>query len=301
MPPTNLVCPACESKAVKAHSIGRVPQKSEYLPSDYQLMVCSHCNLWFKDNIPSVTQLKQHYCDLNIDTSPWNYSDRGPHEQHLDTVLSTLPDQAKVLDIGCWTGRLLSYHFPRLQVYGIEPNSAAAHISEQSGLKILASEVTTELARFGLFDCITMVDVFEHLPNPIDTIKILISVLAVGGKILIVTGQTDCIPVWIIGSSYWYFTCPDHMIFLNQKFCDWLQQNFQNTNVSYQTIRHFPFHIRRFFYELVWLIAWRFGSPHNSLPKLALHKLPVLSRLDRLREPLVCTTWKDHALLKIQV
>lgn len=296
----NFSCPACLSKSIKDHSQERVLQKSENLPIDYQLMICNDCGLWFKDNIPSASQLKKHYSNLAVDESPWNYNERGPHEQHLDEVLSALPDGARVLDVGCWTGRLLAYHRPRLQVYGIEPNTAAASKAEQNGLKILGSEVNAEIAQCGSFDCITMVDVFEHLPNPLNTVHFLISLLAPGGQILIVTGQTDCMPVWLAGSSYWYFSCPDHIVFLNRKFCHWLQENLQNTNVSYLTIRHFKFQWRRFFYEFAWLIAWRFGSPHNSKPKLTLNKLPGLKRLNRLKHPLVCSAWKDHALLKIQ-
>ncbi len=42
------------------------------------------------------------------------------------------------------------------------------------------------------------------------------------------------------------------------------------------------------FFELAWLIAWPFGSPHNSMPKLPLHKVPGFRRLSRLKNPLVC-------------
>ncbi len=85
----------------------------------------------------------------------------------------------------------------------------------------------------------------------LDIIYILISALSPGGQILIITGQTDYVPVWIAGSSYWYFSCPDHIVFLNQKFSHWLQQNFQSNNVCYFNIRHFSFQWRLFF--LNWL------------------------------------------------
>ncbi len=296
-----LLCPACSSTKIKSHSSYRLRQKSnDYLAVDYQLLICNNCGLWFKDNIPSEELLKLHYERLVAEVSPWNYASRLPHEQKLDNILSTLLNDSKVLDVGCWTGRLLSTHYPRLKVYGIEPNSSAAKIAQENGLHILGSEVTESLSSFGSFDCITMVDVFEHLREPMKILNCLLSVLSPGGRLLIVTGRTDCFPVWLAGSSYWYFLCPQHLVFLNKRFCHWFQENKPEIKVSYMPIRHFDFQLPRFFYELAWLVCWRFLSPHSPMLKPALYKLPGFKRFERLREPVMCHMWKDHILLEIK-
>jgi YgiT-type zinc finger domain-containing protein len=294
-------CPACSSSHTNPVSNYRFWQKgSSYLLTDYQMLVCSTCGLWFKDNLPSKETLKRHYESLNVEVDPWNYSGRLPHEQKLDEILNKLPDGSKVLDVGSWTGRLLASHHPRLKVYGIEPNASAATVAKQKGLHILGSEVTENLSSFDSFDCITMVDVFEHLREPMETLGCLVSALAPGGKLLIVTGQTDCFPVSLAGASYWYFSCSDHLVFLNRRFAGWLQEKMPEVKVDYSSIRHFDFQPSQFFYEFAWLLCWRFLSPHSPFLKLSLHQLPGFKRFERLRDTLVCGMWKDHALIQIR-
>jgi SAM-dependent methyltransferase len=293
-------CPACLSSHIIPFSPYRFGQKGgDYLPTDYQLLVCSTCGLWFKDDLPSEERLKHHYESLDVEVSHWNYSERLPHERKLDEILSHLPDNSRVLDIGCWTGRLLAPHYPRLKVYGIEPNASAATVAKENGLHILGAEVKDNLSSLGSFDCITMVDVFEHLRAPMQTLSYLVSALLPNGRLLIVTGRTDCFPVWLIGSSYWYFCCSDHLVFLNRRFANWLQENMLEVKVNYYPIRHFDFKLSQFLYEFSWLISWRFFSPHSPFPKHILHQLPGLKRFERLRDPLVCGMWKDHALIEI--
>lgn len=298
---SSTTCPACLSTHINPLSSCRFLQKEgSYLPNDYKLLACSTCGLWFKDNLPSKECLKNHYNSLCVEVSSWNYSERLPHERKLDKILSQLPNTSKVLDVGCWTGRLLTPHHPRLKIYGIEPNASAALVAKQNGLHILSSEVTENLPSLGSFDCITMVDVFEHLRQPMETLKHLVSALSPSGKLLIVTGQTDCLPVTLAGSSYWYFSCADHLVFLNRDFANWLQEKIPEVKVNYYTIRHFDFQISQFLYECAWLLSWRFLSPHSPFPKPALHQLPGFKRFDRLRKPLVCGMWKDHALVEIK-
>jgi SAM-dependent methyltransferase len=297
----SLHCPACSSIKAENSLPNQLKQSgSDYLPSNYYLLECDHCGLVFKDKMPSLENLKKHYQSLDALIGGWNYAERLPHERKIDKILSNLPDNSQVLDVGCWIGRLLSEHRDRLKIYGIEPNSSAAKIAKDNGLIILGTEVTTQLRSQYSFDCITMVDVFEHLPNPIDVLDNLISSLKISGKLVIVTGQTDCLPAWFIGSSYWYFAIPDHLVFLNRRFANWLQKRNATIKVTYVPVRHFDFTWNRRFFELAWLICWRFLSPHSPFPKPDFYKLPGFRRFQRLQQPIICGTWKDHALLHIE-
>ncbi|MBR8835802.1 MAG: class I SAM-dependent methyltransferase [Stigonema ocellatum SAG 48.90 = DSM 106950] len=294
-------CPVCSSYYIRIHSHYRLKQNGDSdLPSDYQLLVCSTCGLWFKDNLLTEESLRHHYENIQVELSHWNYSERLPHEQKIDDILSKLPEASKVLDVGCWTGRLLTPHYPKLKVHGIELNTSAAAVARQNGLYILGSDVTEDLASFGPFDCITMVDVFEHLREPMKILSNLICALSQGGRLLIVTGRTDCLSIRLAGSTYWYFSCPEHLIFLNHKVANWLDKNMPNVRVCFKPIRHFKFKLSRFLFEFLWLICWRFLSPHSPFPKLTLYKLHWFKRFELLKEPVVCGMWKDHALFTIE-
>lgn len=296
-----LRCPACSCLDIQPQSPHRFGQRGgDFLPNNYQLLVCSNCGLWFKDNIPSKDSLKRHYDSLKVEVSLWNYFNRWPHEQKLDNILSKLADKSRVLDVGCWTGRLLTLHYPRLNLYGIEPNASAAAVAKQNGLQILDSEVTENLPLFGSFNCIIMVDVFEHLQEPMRILNCLFSALAPEGKLIIVTGRTDCFPIWFSGSTYWYFACADHLVFLNRRFAMWLQEKMPARKVNFLPVHHFYFEWTQYFYEFAWLLCWRFFSSQNLFAKSVLHHLPGFKKFARLREPLTCSVWKDHVIIEIQ-
>jgi len=294
-------CPACSSTHFKPRTPYPLQQygAGTHLPTTYQLMACDECGLWFKNPMPSEEALREYYDGVAAETSPWNYGTRWPHERALDRLLAKMPDGSRVLDVGCWTGRLLSPHLPRLKTFGIEPNRTAARTAEKNGLQILGARIDESIQTNGSFDCITMVDLFEHLREPMKTLKLLVSSLAPGGILYLVTGRTNCTAVRLNGPSYWYFGCPDHLIFLNRRFVRWLGKTIKGVSVDFRDVRHFDFRWSAFFREIAWMMAWRFLSPHSPYKKIPLYRLPGFKRFERLREPMMCGSWNDHALVEI--
>lgn len=292
-------CPACGEGDLRARtSAGRAGMRRPAPPGSLRLWECAVCGLWFKDPIPRTADLAAYYATLPVAPSGWNHDARYPHERAIDRLLHALPDAAPVLDVGCWTGHLLAPHADRLHVFGVEPNRAAAeracargHVAVFPGL----DQVTAGQR----FRAITMVDVFEHLPEPVGTLRRLVELLLPGGTLTIVTGRTDCLPVWLAGGSYWYFDCADHLVFLNRRFAGYLARTLAGVRVTYRAVRHFDVGWRLALREAAWLVAWRLGSPHSPFRKLPVHRLPGLRRLERLRQPMVCGSFMDHALLSI--
>lgn len=237
-----MVCPACSGKSVKQIDSFDWYQDGEgYLPNQYKLVNCNHCGLWFKDSLPTEFELIKYYESLKVEPSRWEYSRRLPHEIVIDKIINRLPEKSKILDVGCWTGRLLEPHKSSHQVFGIEPNLSSSAIAQAKGLHMLGNQVNEETLNGQVFDCITIIDVFEHLRNPVDVIELLFKHLSVNGKLIIVTGRTDCLPVSLARSTYWYFSkCPDHLVFLNRKFLKWLNERLVNSRVKSHQIRHSP-------------------------------------------------------------
>jgi 2-polyprenyl-3-methyl-5-hydroxy-6-metoxy-1,4-benzoquinol methylase len=102
------------------------------------------------------------------------------------------------LDVGTGRGLILSLLKPiaRLAV-GVEPTAALRERGQSNGLTIFPS--VDEVA--GIFDCITLFSVFEHLLDPISMLKTLNALLAPGGKIILevphardfLLAELDCI------------------------------------------------------------------------------------------------------------
>lgn len=297
---TLAVCPGCGAPERSPLMLAGLWQRGRgSFPEEYRLLTCARCGLWSKDHLPSPDRLREYYTSLAVEGSPWNYPARGPHERAVDAILDRLPRGARVLELGCWTGRLLAPHQPRLLVHGIEPNPAAAAIAQGAGVHVLGGDLAELPAATARFDCILLIDVFEHLLDPLMALRRLVGLLANGGTIVVVTGRTDCLPVRIAGPSYWYFACPDHLVFLNRRYTRWLASVLPGITARYRPVRHFEFRWRQAAFEAAWLLCWRYLSPHSPFPNSWLQRLPGSSRFDRLREPYACGMWKDHALVEL--
>lgn len=288
-------CPACNSEAISQVNDFSVSNRNKgVFPDYYRVFVCHNCHLWFKDRFPREDAIVQHYNDLQLTDDPWDYHHRLPHEIKLDHEFRNLSDKAKVLDVGCWTGRLLAEH-PELDRYGIEPNPQSSSVAAGKGIHILGRTVTEEVLGNIKFDLITMIDVFEHLNTPVEVVKLLVRHLNSGGKLVIVTGNTDSFPVRLVRSTYWYMSVvPDHIVFLNRKFISWLQGQLDVSSVYVTPIRHYHFQFRKYLKELAWLLIWRYADPNSPFKRLAIFKLPIFRRFANFKDIIICTNWRDH-------
>lgn len=107
----------------------------------------------------------------------------------LDLIESQLPQRGKLLDVGCATGSFLS--LAKAQGWdccGVEVSEfAAARARERSGCEVFRG--TLEEAPFAesSFDAVTMWDLLEHLPDPLNGLERARRLLKPSGILLVNT------------------------------------------------------------------------------------------------------------------
>lgn len=112
----------------------------------------------------------------------------GTETSDVGTILRELiPDHARVLDVGCGTGRLAEQvrRGRNVEVVGIEPDAARVALARSRGLAVIhgvADAGTLDAA--GHFDVVMLADVLEHVAAPAELLDLAVRQLKPSGRII---------------------------------------------------------------------------------------------------------------------
>jgi 2-polyprenyl-3-methyl-5-hydroxy-6-metoxy-1,4-benzoquinol methylase len=143
----------------------------------------------------------------------------------VDAILDHSDVAAPVLDIGCGTGNLVEYMSEvGLEAEGIEPSQEAAKIGKERGLKVRQATLevaASEVEAGGRYRAVTMLNVLEHVPDPIGFLKTSRSLLAKGG-LLILRVPNDYTEIQKVAEQLstrkqWWVANPDHINYFSAK------------------------------------------------------------------------------------
>jgi len=111
-----------------------------------------------------------------------------------EIVKSILPSGEKLLDIGCWTGdSTISYGALEKfrEVYGVEISEGAIEQAKNKGIEVSICDISYDNLPYpdDYFDCVTFIDVIEHIIDPYPIMAEIKRVLRDGGVLIIGTAN----------------------------------------------------------------------------------------------------------------
>ena len=121
------------------------------------------------------------------DSTHWWYRARRDILSDYITRYANLPEQARILEIGCGTG----HNLPMLATFGevdaIEIDDASRAIASERLGKPVGAAPLPELpgVERGAYDMVAVLDVVEHIEDDVAALKAMASLLKPGGTILI--------------------------------------------------------------------------------------------------------------------
>ena len=209
-------CPDC---AGDTNFVGAIPATDVFagrtlerrLPN-FELFRCRQCALGFR--WPRLLKEELDALYVQGDEATWTATPYSRHDWRIARgwLAAALDEGSSILDVGCFDGGFLEPLVSRFPCHGIEIHPMARKRAEGKGIDIIGSDFS---AISGSFDCITALDVIEHVERPRVFLQDCLAAVRPGGFVLISTGNLDALPFRWIGSRYWYCTIAEHISFVS--------------------------------------------------------------------------------------
>lgn len=210
---TRAECCICETNDAAQIGAG---EDFEYRTSDdtFSAARCNRCELVYLNPRPDVSEFERiypatyHALDFSEKDFGIVYKIRSRLEaKRLLSFCGNLPADARILDVGCGDG----FHLKLLREYGektwtlegVDLDARAVRMAEKSGLKVHAGSIEKLNLPENSFDLAFMIQTIEHLEKPVEILSAVKSVLKTGGKLVIVTDNTDTFDFEIFKNRHW--------------------------------------------------------------------------------------------------
>ncbi len=244
---TSVLCCVCETDDAKPVGVGT---DFEYNTSrnTFLAMQCHSCGLVYLNPRPSVDEFDRiypsnyHAFDFSENNFGFVYKVRRRLEaRRLLSWCKGLKADAKIIDVGCGDG----FHLDLLKEFGnkswtiegIDTSERAVTAAEKKGLKVHPGSVEQLELENESYDLAFLIQTIEHLETPDKVLDSVRRLLKPGGKIVIVTDNTDSPDFKLFKGGYWGgYHFPRHWNLFNKKTLSALAQKVDLEVVSINTI-----------------------------------------------------------------
>jgi len=225
-------CPLCKNKQASIVYPALNPRaNSSYSPADSTreegaIVKCTRCKVIYKYPFPKSLVLQQGY-EESIDEQYLAFlpERRATFRQVISSIERHIGKRQKVkninqriLDIGCAEGTLLSLARERgWDVAGVEPNKHLVKWAKKNqNLGIMQGSVYNKRLKRNSFDVITLLDVIEHVHNPIKFLSRCNELLVPGGTIFISTPDIGS-PIARVMRRRWFYILSIHVFYFTRQ------------------------------------------------------------------------------------
>jgi 2-polyprenyl-3-methyl-5-hydroxy-6-metoxy-1,4-benzoquinol methylase len=221
-------CCVCDDDDAEPIAVG---EDFEYhtSPDSFVAMQCRQCGLVYLNPRPDVDELSRiypptyHAFDFSAERFGIIYKVRRWLEaRRLLSWCRDLPDDARILDVGCGDGfhlqLLRDFGKPTWRLEGIDLSSAAVECARKSGLEVHEGSVEEQELPNEAYDLVILIQTIEHIESPARTLTAIRMLLRRGGKLVIVTDNTNSLDFGLFRGRHWGgYHFPRHWNLFNRR------------------------------------------------------------------------------------
>ena len=123
-----------------------------------------------------------------------------------------VPENVRVLDIGCGFGETLGYHKSRgCEVYGVETDENIRRVADKHGFNVHVGLFDPKQYEPDFFDYVTLDQVIEHVTDPVENLQGIAHVLKHGGVALLSTPNPSGWGARLFGNRWINWHAPYHI------------------------------------------------------------------------------------------
>ena len=178
-------------------SARRLPDRTHY-----RMVRCRTCGLVRSDPVLDAEAMAELYRESSFDYGDELEGIRATYGAALDRLASVAAGRNGLLDVGCGSGFVLELARDRgwQTVRGVEPSSDAIAKADPG----VRSAIVQDVLREGLFDAesfdaVTLFQVLDHIPEPVDFLRECLRILRPGGAILALNHNVTAWSARILG------------------------------------------------------------------------------------------------------
>jgi 2-polyprenyl-3-methyl-5-hydroxy-6-metoxy-1,4-benzoquinol methylase len=207
------VCESADTRLWKARNMRRrlVPEDLQITDRRYgvtlSLWKCRTCGFIFANDeeLSELLSLYEHLSDPGYVESQETRALQMGWVLHMARTVH--PTAVSILDIGAGMGLLVAKaNRLGMQAVGVEPSRALVESAlKVNAVKILHGAFPHATLTGQQFDLIFLVDVIEHVSNPVMLLRHCAEALTPGGVVVVVTPDVASLPAKILGRRWWHF------------------------------------------------------------------------------------------------